>query len=335
METIYESLPTAAKIRKIVKLGGCFVILLEKDGGGEGVVLSQHSSGYYDHAPFNLPPDTLGLEVVDVIENQRNGNPSLLFSDGSVHERGQHDERWLVEHGYMVCRQTMHVVDPSNNVWQQEGALSRRRGNPSGRMVAAPWMKVATLPGRPLTITGDSLNTQHAFALMQDGEVIPIVNDASDPLSDFKITPWSDEGLRFKDIVSGRMSVTGITTDGRVITHMMVDHNHYWADRVYWPLPDGCIAESFDNRVGPCVKMADGRTVFYTVKEDWDGKKGCPVTGDFIPYPSLIRGVKRGDWIGLIGSMIAFNSRWGLDRQAPPGIRIRSAVKTAKLLGEL
>ena len=332
MEIIYDSLAPTPKVRKIVRVNTSFVVLSDKEDGGRGFDLEQHQMGYYDSKPFTLPPDLLGLDVMDVVESGAHGSPCLLLSDGSVYERGGHDVEWMKGHGYQLCPQTTHVVDPNNHVYRQSREIIRnRRMREEGP--SFHWKKIASLPGRPLKLVGDSMAGNHCFALMEDGLIIPITDDVG---RSFKITPWSDEGFRFKDITVGRMSVTGITTEGQIVSHMMLDDTAFWGDPIYWPLPDGCIAEHFDTRLGMGVRLSDGRTVYYTKQGDWTGERGNKICAEgYVSYPSLIRGNNKGEWIMKIGAMISVDTRWRMEKQAPPGIRVRSVVKTAKLLGEL
>lgn len=332
MEIIYDSLAPTPKVRKIVRVNTSFVVLSDKADGGRGFDLEQHQMGFYDNKPFTLPPDLLGLDVMDVVESGLHGSPCLLLSDGSVYERGGHDAQWMKAHGYVLCPQTTHIVDPNNHVYRQSREITRnRRTREEGPSIY--WNKVTSLPGRPLKLVGDSMSGNHCFALMEDGSVIPVIDESG---RSFKITPWSDEDFRFKDIAAGRMSVTGITTNGQVVSHMMLDDTVHWSDPIYWPLPDDCVAEFFDMSLGMGVRLRDGRTVYYTKEGDWagDGSNAIRAPG-YVSYPSLIKGKSKGEWIFKIGAMISVDKRWRMEKQAPPGIRVRSVVKTAKLLGEL
>jgi hypothetical protein len=332
MDTIYDSLIPGPRVRKIMRVNTSFVVLSEKADGGRGFDIEQHQMGFYDNKPFILPPDLLGLDVMDIVCSGEHGNPCLLLSDGSQYERGGHDAQWMKAHGYLLCPQTTHIIDPNNHVYRQAREIIRhRRTREDGP--SKYWQKVASLPGRPLKVVGDSMAGNHCFVLMEDGSIIPVHDETG---RSFKITPWSDESFRFKDIVAGRMSVTGITTDGQIVSHMMLDDTVYWADHIYWPLPDDCVAEFFDTSLGMGVRMRDGRTVYYTGEGDWSGTCSRAIrAAGYIPYPSLIKGNSNGEWIRKIGAMISVDKRWRMEKQAPPGIRVRSVVKTAQLLGEM
>lgn len=289
---------------------------------------------------IRMPPDMLGLTVVDLEDDLKHHTPSVVMSDGSRLHGGSQDD-WMTSHGYMVLGASW-VVSPDGRLWRWATTGGRYRGGRHSHTEVA-WRMKAQLDlssiKKLVASPGDSseIEQHNIHMLMHDGQIksLPAENGESgvDP------APWAEEGWRFTDITSYGGGVHAITTDGQVVTPLIGRGYNALRGGVAWPLPDSDAVCFMSGGSALSVKTRSGSVVFYTNKSDWSGSGFYPnrdwSDATCVAYPKAIVGKREGEWLELAGTILAMGRHMGAEGFAPSNLRSRTKVKTMKMLGSL
>ncbi len=327
-------------------------ILFDKSQGKSVVKMARHGSAviavlddgtllqdseYGD--PIRMPPDMLGLTVVDLEDDSNRNRLSVVMSDGSRLDSGSQDD-WMTSHGYTVLGASW-TVSPDGRLWRWATTGGRYRGGRHSNEVA--WRMKAELDlssiKKLVASPGDSseIEQHNIHMLMHDGTIRSMPAENGESMTD--PSPWAEEGWRFTDIASFHGGVHAITTDGQVVTPLVAKGYNPLRGGVAWPFPDSDAACFMPGGGALSVKTRSGSVVFYTNKSDWAGSGFYPDKRwgdvDYIAYPKFIVGKREGEWLELAGTILAMGRHMGAEKFAPANLRSRATVKTMKMLGSL
>jgi len=315
---------------KMARYGSSVIAVLD-----DGTLLQD--SEYGDS--IRMPPDMLGLTVVDLNDDSSRHSLSVILSDGSSLDSGSQDD-WMTSHGYTVLGSSW-TVSPDGRLWRWATTSGRYRGGRHSNEVAwrmkakldlSSIKKLVASPGEHSEIEQHNIHM-----LMHDGQIKSMPAENGESMTD--PAPWAEDGWRFTDIASFHGGVHAITTDGQVVTPLVGKSYNALRGGVAWPLPDSDAVCFMPGGGALSVKTRSGSVVFYTNKSDWSGSSFYPDKrwGDVscVAYPKFIVGKREGEWLELAGTILAMGRHMGAEGLAPSNLRSRAKVKTMKMLGSL
>lgn len=316
---------------KMARHGNSVIAVLD-----DGTLFQDSDYGY----SIRVPPDMLGLTVMDLEEDSNHQNLSVVLSDSSRLHIGAQEE-WMASHGYKVLGSSW-VVSPDGRLWRWSNTNGRyRAGRGSNNDLAWRLKAELDLSSIKKLVASQGDNTEieqhNIHMLMHDGQIRSMSSENGDSMID--PAPWAEEGWRFTDIASRDGGVHAITTDGQVVTPLVGKVYGHLRGGLAWPLPDSDAVCFMSGGGALSVKTRSGSVVFYTTRSDWAGVNFYPDRnwGDVkcVAYPKAIVGKSDGDWLELAGTILAMGKDMGAERFAPSNLRSRTKIKTMKMLGNL
>jgi hypothetical protein len=318
-------------IVKMARHGSSVIAVLD-----DGTLLQDSDYGN----SIRMPPDMLGLTVMDLEDDPNRQSPSVILSDSSRLHIGAQEE-WMASHGYKVLGSSW-VVSPDGRLWRWSNTNGRLRGSRRGIGELA-WRMKAELDlssiKKLVASQGDNseIEQHNIHMLMHDGQIKSMLSENGNSMID--PAPWAEEGWRFTDITSRDGGVHAITTDGQVVTPLFGKNYGHIRGGLAWPLPDSDAVCFMSGGGSLSVKTRSGSVVFYTTRSDWAGANFYPDKdwGDVkcVAYPKAIVGKRDGDWLELAGTILTMGKHMGVEGFAPSNLRSRAKIKTMKMLGSL
>jgi hypothetical protein len=325
MNTIFPVQGSESRVKKIAEYQRVFMVLLDS---GEVVQYNDYTDGY------RIPPDLLGMKVVDLQSSSEHGMMFVVLEDGSKLSTGENKD-WMIEHGYLHtgCNEIAVAPDGHVYVWKGLGPAKGRRWEMCGWVDRSKILKCVYLPRYK------GLDASDVYCLTHDGRIVPLIPS---PHNSMVQAPWVEESWRYIDIrQQNGSSIHAITTGGQVVTPMVMADGRI-PDGVVWPLP-GSDAASFvpDSQLVAVVRYCGSIILYPHVYKGWRESLKHAYLGNGIdsgrctPYPTHIVGKKGGDWHDLAGTMVALGSGRGIERYTPSNLLTRQSIKTMRRLANI